>query len=215
MRRVMRHACRRSPFRRSAGRCYPALATWSADANQLLATLTDFMLFIRSFDAPERIVSATSISATQPSRPDDERLARRAGGGRAAPAAIPAGFVRHARPRHADAWRSHPISWRFELFLASCSAWAAAQLWFWPHRFPLDNTPTVLGAGMDGHARSWALVCGAAALLKVGGLACRLWTRWTSLSAGLMISGLFMSIVIWTIVGTTWSLAFPRSLTPI
>ena len=163
----------------------------------------------------EHIVTATNISVSQPSRSDDERPAGLAVGEPAAPAAIPAASVRHALPRPDSAWRSPPESWRFELFLAFCSAWVATQLWVWPDQFPLGNTPVSLSAGLRGHEGSWALVCAIAALLKLSGLACRLRTPWTALSAGLMISGLFMSIVIWTIVGTTWAFDFPHSLAPI
>lgn len=128
--------------------------------------------------------------------------------------------IRAAAAQCAVAHRERPTpsnrgSWRFELFLAFCSAWVAVQLWFWPDQFPLGSTPVSLSAGLRGHQGSWALVCATAALLKVSGLACRWWTPWTGMAAALMICGLFISIVIWTIVGATWAFDFPHSLAPI
>jgi hypothetical protein len=163
----------------------------------------------------EHVVTTPNISASKPSCSDDDRAAGRAVGEPAAPAAVPEAPVRPTVLHPDNTWWNTPRSWRLELFLAFCSAWVAVQLWVWPDQFPLGHTQTALSAGMGGHERFWALVCGIAALLKVSGLACRLWTPWTTLSAGLMISGLFMSIVIWTIVGTTWAFDFPHSLAPI
>src|ERR1039458_4633353 len=121
----------------------------------------------------EHVVTATSISASQPSCSDDDRAARLAVGEPAAPAAIPAASVRHAVACPERRSPSKPVSWRFELLQAFCSAWVAAQLWFWPGQFPLGNTPMALATGICGHERSWALVCAIAALLKLSGLACR------------------------------------------
>jgi hypothetical protein len=155
-------------------------------------------------------------TATSPSLcSNDDRPGEAIAGATAAPAAVPLAPREPAEPLRADAARNDPDSWRFELFLAFCSAWVAVQLWFWPDQFPLGSTPMSLSAGMRGHATPWALVCALAALLKVSGLALRFWTRWTLVSAGLMICGLFISIVIWTIVGTTWAFNFPHSLAPV
>jgi hypothetical protein len=79
----------------------------------------------------------------------------------------------------------------------------------------MGNTLMTLSDGLRGRGVSWALICALAAALKLSGLACRFWTRWTVVSTVLMICGLFMSIVIWTIVGATWEFEFPHSLSPI
>lgn len=157
-------------------------------------------------------MTATDISAINPSCSADDRAAGRAVG---EPAAIVAASDRHALAGRARTPPSKPMSWRFELFLAFCSAWVAAQLWFWPGQFPLGATPMALSTGIRGHERHWAVVCVIAALLKLSGLAGRLWTPWIGASAALTITGLFMSIVIWTIVGVSWSFDFPHSLAPI
>jgi hypothetical protein len=130
-------------------------------------------------------------------------------------ASEPQGPDRQVVPTAQNRRRHDSDSWRFELFLAFCSAWVAVQLWFWPDQFPLGGTPMTLSAGLRGHPALWALVCALAALLKVGGLALRFWSRWPLLSATLMICGLVISIVLWTIVGATWAFDFPHSLAPI
>jgi len=160
-------------------------------------------------------VTATTIPAREPSCADEDRSAGLAAGEPATPDAIPEASVWPAVPRPESTARSEPVSWRFELFLAFCSAWVAAQLWFWPGHFPLGATPMALSTGIRGHEQHWALVCVIAALLKLSGLVCRLWTPWIETSAALMITGLFMSIVIWTIVGASWSFDFPHSLAPV
>ena len=106
-------------------------------------------------------------------------------------------------------------SWRFELFQSFCEIWVATQLWFWPTQFPLGDTPTALSAVTRSHAHAWAFVCAAAALLKLAGLAWRYWTSRTGVSTFLMVCGLFISIVIWTIIGASWAYDFPHSLAPI
>ena len=158
----------------------------------------------------------TPNTATRPSFcSKDDRPGEGIAGATAAPAAVSLAPMKHTEPHPAGAARNERDSWRFELFLAFCSAWVAVQLWFWPDQFPLGSTPMSLSAGLRGHAAPWALVCSLAALLKVSGLALRFWTRWTLTSASLMICGLFISIVIWTIVGTTWAFDFPHSLAPV
>jgi len=149
------------------------------------------------------------------SQPLSAELERPDGGVVGACAAAPPAPLGQAAPPIDRTWQSTRDSWRFELFLAVCSAWVAVQLWFWPDQFPLGDVPTALSAGLRRHAAPWALVCALAALLKLSGLACRLWTPWTRISATLMICGLFMSIVMWTILGATWEFDFPHSLAPI
>lgn len=107
------------------------------------------------------------------------------------------------------------VPWRFTTFLAFGSAWAAAQLWFWPDQFPLGHTPMTLSDGIRGQERVWSIVCLATALLMASGLACRLWTGMRVISATLTITGLFLTIIIWTIVGVSWTLDFPHSLAPV
>ncbi len=157
-------------------------------------------------------MTAPDPSASQPLSAEDDRRDGRVVGASAPVSLAPVG---QAEPPIGHAWRGDQNSWRFELFLAVCSAWVAVQLWFWPDQFPLGNTPMALSAGLRAHAASWALVCALAALLKLTGLACRFWTSWTRFSAALMICGLFMSIIMWTIVGATWEFDFPHSLAPI
>jgi hypothetical protein len=105
--------------------------------------------------------------------------------------------------------------WRIDLFLIFCSSWVAVQLWFWPEQFPLETGRVLLSAGVHGHEATWAFVCALAAVLKVGGLACACNARLLRLAGALMLAGLFMSIVIWTIMGLTWALDYPHSLAPI
>jgi hypothetical protein len=154
-------------------------------------------------------VTTTIIPASEPSRCNDDRSS---GSAVSETAEMPAG---QPMPRPERISRNDWTSWHFELFLAFCSSWVAVQLWFWPDRVPIGNTLVMLSDGLRGRAASWALICATAALLKLGGLACRFWTPWTGLSTALMITGLFMSIVIWTIVGATWEFEFPHSLSPI
>lgn len=155
---------------------------------------------------------ATDISASKPSFSADDRAAGRAVG---EPAAIVAASDRHAVASPESVPPSKPMSWRFELFLAFCNTWVAAQLWFWPGQFPVGATPMALSTGIRGHERHWAVVCVIAALLILAGLVCRLWTPRINRSTALRITGLFTSIVVWTIVGVSLSFDFPHSLAPI
>jgi hypothetical protein len=112
------------------------------------------------------------------------------------------------------AWHTD-TPWRLEIFLTFCSGWMAIQLWFFPNQFPLGNIAVSLSDALRGQEPSWAFFCTLAALLKLCGLACRRWTTWNGISAGLMIAGLFMSVVIWTIIGLTWSWNYPHSMAPL
>ncbi len=134
---------------------------------------------------------------------------------RVTPADIPKAPPRPAALRPTYAWKSYACAWRTEAFLAVCSAWAAAQMWQWPNEFAGGPTPMSLAVGLRGHERSWALFCGFASLLKLLALALRLRPSGTGVAAGMMVTGLFMAIVFWTIVGVSWSLDFPHDATPI
>jgi hypothetical protein len=119
------------------------------------------------------------------------------------------------RARDLSLARRRDVPWRFTAFLTFGSAWAAAQLWFWPTQFPLGNTPMSLSASIRGRERLWSIVCMLTALLMASGLACRVWTSLRVTSAIMTIGGLFLTIVMWTIVGVSWSLDFPHSLAPV
>jgi hypothetical protein len=166
-------------------------------------------LVILSTPLQECIVTTTNIPASKPSCCDDDRSSC------GAASEIPEVPTDQPVPRPERTSRNPRASWHFELFLAFCSSWVAVQLWFWPDRVPVGNTLVTLSDGLRGRGETWALICALAALLKLSGLACRFWTPWTGVSTVLMITGLFMSIVIWTIVGATWEFEFPHSLTPI
>lgn len=102
-----------------------------------------------------------------------------------------------------------------EAFLAFCSTWCAAQMWFWPNEFAADSTPITLNIGLRGHEPVWAVFGAIAALLKLTGLASRIVPRWSSLSEGMRMSGLFMSVVFWMVVGISRMLDFPHLVTPV
>jgi len=89
------------------------------------------------------------------------------------------------------------------------------QLCIWPNEFAAENTMVTLAIGLRGHERTWAIFATVAALLKLGGLATRLSGRWQGYSAGLLASGLFMSIIFWMIVGLSRVADFPHTITPI
>jgi hypothetical protein len=138
--------------------------------------------------------------------------------------------------------RRYPTAWRLELFLAICSAWAAVQMWvwpadfvighvallLWPHAFLAGHVPLLLPAIMTAKEQTWAVFCGIAALLKLGGLASRLWAYrdpasgrlmacsvCSRLAIGCTIVGLFMSVVVWTIVAISLAIDAPHSVSPI
>lgn len=104
---------------------------------------------------------------------------------------------------------------RPEVFLALCSSWAALQLWIWPSQFDDANSLVSSRIGLVGHEAMWALFASLAAMLKVLGLASRMTLRWSGCSAGLLISGLFMSIVFWTTVAISAIIDFPHAIMPI
>jgi hypothetical protein len=114
-------------------------------------------------------------------------------------------------PRTAFGRPSDPLT----LFLAFCSAWAAAQIWLWPNDFVGECGPVTFVASVPIYARGWAFYCGLASALKLLGLASRLNTRWTWASTPLTVTGLFMSVLLWTIVSALFALRYPRSVTPI
>lgn len=116
----------------------------------------------------------------------------------------------------------HPPSWtdcfdprRPEAFLAFCSAWCSIQLWFWPDQFAEANAFVATQIGLRGHEKSWAVFGLVAAALKLVGLACRVSDRWRGFSPGLLVSGLFLSVVFWMIVAVSRVFDFPHSITPV
>jgi hypothetical protein len=114
-----------------------------------------------------------------------------------------------------------------ELFLAICSAWAAAQMWLWPDDFVIGHVALSLSEAMSGKEQTWAVFCGIAAALKLAGLASRLWAQHDPrsgrlvcalcprLAVGSTIVGLFMSVVFWTIVAVSLAIDAPHSVSPI
>lgn len=119
-------------------------------------------------------------------------------------------------------WSGRPASWtdcfdprRPEAFLAFCSAWCSLQLWFWPDQFAEANEFVATEIGLRGHERTWAIFGLVAAGLKLIGLACRLSARWQKFSSGMLVSGLFMSVVFWMIVAVSRIFDLPHSITPI
>ncbi len=102
-----------------------------------------------------------------------------------------------------------------EAFLAFCSLWCSMQMWIWPTEFSAANALITLEIGLRGHEQVWAIFGAIAALLKLAGLSSRLNPRSAGYSDGLLASGLFMSIVFWTIVGVSRVVDFPHSITPV
>lgn len=102
-----------------------------------------------------------------------------------------------------------------ETFLAFCSLWCAIQMWIWPNEFAAENALVTLEIGLRGHEQIWAIFGAIAALLKLAGVACRLSPWWERFSAGMLASGLFMSIVFWMIVGLSRMMDFPHLITPV
>lgn len=100
-------------------------------------------------------------------------------------------------------------------FLAFCSAWAAMLMWRWPDDLINECGPVPLLVSMPLVARVWAGFCGLAAALKVIGLLMRLRRRWVRWAELLIVAGLFMSVLLWTIVSVLLEMRFPRSVTPI
>ena len=160
-------------------------------------------------------MTETIILAVAPLCPDDGRSVGRSAEETVAPVPHPLVSALDAVPPPERAAADTLVSWRFELFLAFCSGWVAIQLWFWPDQIPMGTSPEALSSSLRGHEPTWALITALAALLKVSGLVCRVWTPWILASSVLMLSGLFMSVVIWTIVGITWAFDFPHSVAPI
>lgn len=132
-------------------------------------------------------------------------------------------------PAGRHVWRrEYPAAWRMELFLAMCSGWAALQMWLWPNEFVIGHMAHAISATLSGQEQTWAIFCGIASVLKLGGLAARVWAHHDAITgrllicsqcdriaAGLTISGLFMSVVFWTIVGVSLAVDFPHSPSPI
>jgi hypothetical protein len=115
-----------------------------------------------------------------------------------------------------------PASWtdlidprRTESFLAFCSAWCALQMLLWPDQFASENAIIARGVGLHGHEQAWAIFGLAASSLKIGGLASRLIKRWSRFSQGLLVAGLFLSIVFWLIVGLSTLADSPHRITPV
>lgn len=102
-----------------------------------------------------------------------------------------------------------------EAFLAFCSAWCAAQMWLWPAEFDAANGLLTRQIALFGHERTWATIGGIAALLKLAGLASRLTPRSMCFAPGLRMSGLFLSIVFWLIVGISTMVDLPHSILPV
>jgi len=102
-----------------------------------------------------------------------------------------------------------------EAFLAFCSGWCSLQMWLWPNQFANANALISFNIGLRGHEQVWAIFGGIAALLKLIGLACRLYPRWQAFSDGFRESGLFMSVVFWLIVGLSRMIDFPHLITPV
>ena len=103
----------------------------------------------------------------------------------------------------------------FPLFLATCSAWAAVQMWLWPSEFIGACPPVTIALSLPGYARTWAVYCGIASALKLVGLLGRATHRAPRAATVVMIIGLFMSILFWTVVAGTLSLKAPHSVTPL
>lgn len=106
-------------------------------------------------------------------------------------------------------WRCDP----FPLFLAICSAWAAGQMWLWPNDFL--GTCGHLATWPSDHLRTWAAWCGFAALLKLAGLLFHAIGRRQRVARALMIIGLFMSVLWWTIVASFFAIRMPHTVSPI
>ena len=88
-------------------------------------------------------------------------------------------------------------------------------MWFWPNQFADANDFIETAIGLRGHEQSWAIFGLIAATLKLLGLIARLIPRWSGFSAGLLVSGLFMSVVFWMIVALSRTLDLPHSITPV
>ena len=89
------------------------------------------------------------------------------------------------------------------------------QLWLWPDAFNAANALVVTEIGLRGHEKTWAIIGIIAALLKLIGLACRMSRTTAVYSAGLLVSGLFMSTVFWLTVSLSTVIDFPHRITPI
>ena len=106
--------------------------------------------------------------------------------------------------------------WRcdsFSLFLTICSAWAATQLWLWPNDFL--GTCAQAGAWLPDHLRTWAAWGGFAAVLKLSGLLCHALGRRQRLARGLLIMGLFMSVLWWTVIAGVLAIRTPHTVAPV
>ena len=148
--------------------------------------------------------AAPSALAAPPARPDSHA----APPALSKPSRIP--FLRRA-----PAWLDLFDPRQPEAFLSFCSAWCALQMWVWPNEFAAANALVTTHVGLRGHEQVWAIFGGMASLLKLAGLTCRMSHRWQNFSDGMRISGLFMSIVFWLIVGLSRMLDFPHLITPV
>ena len=120
-----------------------------------------------------------------------------------------------ARPHRPPSWTDCFDPRRPEAFLAYCSLWCSMQMLVWPDQFANANALVSTAIGLRGHEQSWAIFGAVTPLLKLTGLACRLSNRWSGCSPGLLVSGFFMSVVFWMIVGLSRMVDFPHSITPI
>jgi apolipoprotein N-acyltransferase len=88
-------------------------------------------------------------------------------------------------------------------------------MWVWPDQFAAANDFVATQIGLRGHEQSWAIFGLVAAALKLLGLAARASKRWYGFAAGLLVSGLFMSLVFWMIVALSRTLDLPHTITPV
>jgi hypothetical protein len=103
-----------------------------------------------------------------------------------------------------------------EVYLAACCGWVALNSWLWPDDFGIVyHAAITLSPALGGFEFSWASYCGIAAALTLAGLACRFWSMWERTGAWLTISGLFMSVVFWTIVAVLVTQDNPHSVSPV
>lgn len=88
-------------------------------------------------------------------------------------------------------------------------------MWVWPEEFIGACAPKAFAIALPEYARTWSFFCGIAAIMKLLGLVGRLMRRGQALATVLMVAGLFMSVLFWTIAAATLASHAPHSVTPL
>ena len=88
-------------------------------------------------------------------------------------------------------------------------------MWFWPGEFIGACPPVTIAIALPSYATTWSSYCGIAAAMVIVGLLGRVTRRGRALTTALMVGGLFISVLVWTIAAGTLAVQAPHSVTPL